>query len=506
MGVNSNTKQNTSPLLYRPESSQLPVVHLGSWVISVKMNKVVLCSLDVSDSYSSDQGLYEDEFFYPKNVEEDFCRNFSCCGLILGDLHDLLQHYESCHVKFEDDNQSVNISDSKYYSNTWTKSSPEYNSGVEVPISFTMSSSSTDLLSYDQGILGDVSPSDISFNQDSATDFNISDVEEFNNTLDLIRSSSGMDSLQFDSLYGHLGTGLPVGIGSCLDLSSIASSGDATPSLLSSHSSASTSAENSPPLSPNMDTSAIDETGNDNLFNFDFMFQGSNFSIGKDSDMFKKSGKLGANKQKFNSKFTNSTSLGLTFGSSALSLYDDDIISALANSTDPLFLVKDETPFNHNSVNNKTKGSETLKRTHSSMSKGGNGTSAPKAKKSNNGVINIPASISAAMADAAFNEKARQNYSRIHRDDKPHRCLVKGCDKAYKNPNGLKYHALHGHCNIDVASCTKPYKCLVPNCFRSYKNLNGLKYHILHSHSIVDEESYSLNPCANTAGKDQIAI
>ncbi|KAI7865112.1 hypothetical protein BDF14DRAFT_1828905 [Spinellus fusiger] len=70
--------------------------------------------------------------------------------------------------------------------------------------------------------------------------------------------------------------------------------------------------------------------------------------------------------------------------------------------------------------------------------------------------------------------------------DKPYKCPVSGCDKAYKNPNGLKYHNQHGHCNLvsdeneNVAS--KPYQCTIGECGKRYKNLNGLKYHIEHSH------------------------
>ncbi|KAL0079799.1 C2H2-type zinc finger transcription factor [Phycomyces blakesleeanus] len=70
--------------------------------------------------------------------------------------------------------------------------------------------------------------------------------------------------------------------------------------------------------------------------------------------------------------------------------------------------------------------------------------------------------------------------------DKPYKCPVFGCDKAYKNPNGLKYHNQHGHCNLvsdeseNVAS--KPYQCTIGECGKRYKNLNGLKYHIEHSH------------------------
>lgn len=88
--------------------------------------------------------------------------------------------------------------------------------------------------------------------------------------------------------------------------------------------------------------------------------------------------------------------------------------------------------------------------------------------------------------------------------DKPYKCPVPGCDKAYKNQNGLKYHKLHGHCTASVmlqdtsspvafsndavvASPkgnpvveNKPYKCEL--CNKRYKNLNGLKYHKAHSH------------------------
>lgn len=88
--------------------------------------------------------------------------------------------------------------------------------------------------------------------------------------------------------------------------------------------------------------------------------------------------------------------------------------------------------------------------------------------------------------------------------DKPYKCPKPGCDKAYKNQNGLKYHKLHGHCTAslmlqdtavsvafsnDMAIAApkgnpvvenKPYKCEL--CNKRYKNLNGLKYHKVHSH------------------------
>lgn len=90
-----------------------------------------------------------------------------------------------------------------------------------------------------------------------------------------------------------------------------------------------------------------------------------------------------------------------------------------------------------------------------------------------------------------------------HEEPKPFRCPVIGCEKAYKNQNGLKYHKAHGHNNqrlhengdgtfsiVDPETSApypgtmgmekeKPYKC--ETCGKRYKNLNGLKYHKAHS-------------------------
>ncbi|KAL3425103.1 Transcription factor SFP1 [Phlyctema vagabunda] len=88
-------------------------------------------------------------------------------------------------------------------------------------------------------------------------------------------------------------------------------------------------------------------------------------------------------------------------------------------------------------------------------------------------------------------------------EHKPFRCPVVGCEKAYKNQNGLKYHKTHGHTTQQLhengdgtfsivnpetsapypgtlgMEKEKPYKCEV--CGKRYKNLNGLKYHKQHS-------------------------
>ncbi|KAG0368382.1 hypothetical protein BGZ54_002048 [Gamsiella multidivaricata] len=84
-------------------------------------------------------------------------------------------------------------------------------------------------------------------------------------------------------------------------------------------------------------------------------------------------------------------------------------------------------------------------------------------------------------------EDITRTSSSLSSGDKPYRCTIPGCDKSYKNPNGLKYHNLHGHCSVGGVSEldppeSRPYLCTFLECGKRYKNLNGLKYHIEHSH------------------------
>lgn len=60
--------------------------------------------------------------------------------------------------------------------------------------------------------------------------------------------------------------------------------------------------------------------------------------------------------------------------------------------------------------------------------------------------------------------------------EKPFKCSVVGCDKSYKQQNGLKYHRLHGHCNQNATGKDggergegKPYVCHVASCGKRYK-------------------------------------
>ncbi|GBL52229.1 Transcriptional regulator of ribosomal biogenesis proteins [Candidozyma auris] len=145
-----------------------------------------------------------------------------------------------------------------------------------------------------------------------------------------------------------------------------------------------------------------------------------------------------------------------------------------------------------------------------SISHAGTGNGAPHHNNSNQHQQRHlpPHKVNPQVADADsdsmyIDDPARHLYVMENEEYKPFKCPVIGCEKTYKNQNGLKYHRLHGHQNqtlkenedgtfsiIDPESNTpyldgagmekdKPYRCEV--CGKRYKNLNGLKYHRGHT-------------------------
>lgn len=101
------------------------------------------------------------------------------------------------------------------------------------------------------------------------------------------------------------------------------------------------------------------------------------------------------------------------------------------------------------------------------------------------------AAIQAAAASSAFPDASTPTGRVwVPNNAKPFKCPVPGCDKAYKQQNGLKYHRLHGHCNAngkeevyeEPKEEDKPFGCYVGSaCGKKYKNMNGLRYHYQHS-------------------------
>lgn len=106
----------------------------------------------------------------------------------------------------------------------------------------------------------------------------------------------------------------------------------------------------------------------------------------------------------------------------------------------------------------------------------------PMAHSNNNHNTSTRGDLQSASNSFSSSSHLHQSYlSAFEKGDRPYICPVQGCGKAYKNPNGLKYHEKHGH---DSASenVERPHRCSVSGCGKRYKNPNGLKYHMAHAH------------------------
>lgn len=53
----------------------------------------------LSASQSRSTGASMGEYLHPNMREKEFCRDFTCCGMNLGDLHALVEHFEDVHVQ-----------------------------------------------------------------------------------------------------------------------------------------------------------------------------------------------------------------------------------------------------------------------------------------------------------------------------------------------------------------------------------------------------------------------
>lgn len=120
-GDNSSNAMSDGTPIARPSSSSsylgLSAGLSGSSsfkeAMAVSFGKDVAEMLEYSIGRFSSSTDSEATVAAPSSVrlESTFCRNFTCCGKELDDLHDLLQHYEECHVRFEDDDVESMMTD-----------------------------------------------------------------------------------------------------------------------------------------------------------------------------------------------------------------------------------------------------------------------------------------------------------------------------------------------------------------------------------------------------------
>lgn len=402
---------------------------------------------------------------YPRNkLENSFCSNFKCCGHALENLHDLLQHYEEAHVKFEDDDMPAMIDDENSPSSSATSSQPPSPKAANA----TADSSSTS--SDRSGTQGESLSAFDTTVMRSPMKGKKRSFGQFSNTT----SNGQVQSLRRALIDGGIGRG-----------SSRASS------IYSANSPFSTPGS-SIPGTPNV------EGDTDAAF----------FGTGSNAPVF-----------------------------SSLSLRGNEDHDLPSCAPPNLFFP----------AAGSNSGSSGAASTSIANSSNQTNSSAPPAKREK-----MTASLLTGVASALESSLANPNTL----GDRPYKCTSPGCDKAYKQMNGLKYHRLHGQCNqnnippqqqlsavvnektsndgsgkaTEISGPTTPtgavgpngladspestsspstsmpgspksthgsingdgsaankfervYICQVGNCGKRYKNLNGLRYHYLHSGS-----------------------
>ncbi|KAF9103506.1 hypothetical protein BGX27_010549 [Mortierella sp. AM989] len=390
---------------------------------------------------------------HAREFETAFCRDFYCCGLRLLDLHDLLQHYEECHVRFEDD-ENLGLAENE-----------------------------SDFFDEDGWSDSDSSPTSPSSASPSGSDFD-----------GLDGSPASEMSAAVADMYPALQPYYPQPLGQRANLSL-----PQHPIIHSTHplyrhpssngSSNDVKARN--PTTQALDVFAASFTGPTKrkaaVSLADIYSENDNDASGVSSSAF--------SDMVVHAKINGSHS-GLDFQTPlakrlAMESNQRSIYSEIHPSHPLERNSSGARPFSFsNGQNNGPQGTHQETSQHPSIYPaivGRHGPIGPLSKQTSSSYVTSAVDIMRQRDEVYSLMEDLTRTGTTSAGDKPYRCTVLGCDKAYKNPNGLKYHNLHGHCSAG-GTCdadspeSKPYVCTFLECGKRYKNLNGLKYHIEHSH------------------------
>ncbi|KAG0289917.1 hypothetical protein BGZ96_006604 [Linnemannia gamsii] len=369
----------------------------------------------LNDTYGSSPRIGGD--VYERDLEANYCKNFSCCGLTLGDLHALLQHYEEAHVRFEEDDFEDDFEDMLGFTDDdgWsTHSDHSTPSSPQMESSRSNSSSTTSQQAKAAAAATVAALTAATLTQKPS----------------LLLANKKSNGVSLSDIYSEDSTFMiPDEAVSAFPNSVFRSSSMLTPPAPATTAQAAIVA--TPASSKKRDLAAFSS------------------SFDTQSPISKKAATLSHSRASPLST-ADIKSEGTTTGSS--------------NSQEEL--MSTVTSYLEHAIQN--------------------------GLLPNCGEVGSPSYLLAAEELLQKREEIVSMMESIGRSgssgaDKPYRCSVDGCDKAYKNPNGLKYHHQHGHCSVpgsneDDKSNVKPYRCTFLDCGKCYKNLNGLKYHIEHSH------------------------
>ncbi|KAF9966677.1 Transcriptional regulator of ribosomal biogenesis protein [Mortierella alpina] len=358
-----------------------------------------------SDSSSSRGDVYE------RDLEANYCKNFSCCGLTLGDLHALLQHYEEAHVRFEEDEDEDLLGAGFTDDDGWSTNSesapnsPQMGGSRQIDNAFLSASAATAAA--------------------AATVAALTAATTKLTPMSLLNAKRKANGVSLSDIYSDDSIFIP-------------------DEALSAF--------------PNSILRASSQAGQP-CRKRDLAMFSSSYDV--QSPITKKAAMLHNNRS---SAAMGSDLLSLSAKSSGAEDSSSSASAASPGTQDEL--MNTVTGYLEHAIQN--------------------------GLLPNCGEVGSPAYLLAAEDLLRKRDEIVSMMESIGRSgtsgaDKPYRCSVSGCDKAYKNANGLKYHNQHGHCSQSGASeedklNAKPYRCTFLECGKCYKNLNGLKYHIEHSH------------------------
>ncbi|KAG0028299.1 Transcriptional regulator of ribosomal biogenesis protein [Podila clonocystis] len=386
---------------------------------------------------------------HAREFETAFCRDFACCGLRLVDLHDLLQHYEECHVRFEDDVDDM-FDDSEFFDEDgWS------DSDTACPSPFPTSSSSPfELAAGPRSGLGP-------------------------------RSTPNMSTFSSPSLTAANATAAATQLPSRANQNSFFSSPitDQTP--------------RPSPFSlfhPSNSTDDLPLTFNNSIHPSSLQALSASFAPSKrkvsPTDAYlEEEVEMETEESEFSedsSAFSNTILRTRTSSTSS---------SSSTRSRSSLRLAKRQA-LGRGHSSSFSRSQTQVTKIAGSFGKVENGMSYSGLDEPSLDFLDFSLNpfpnMRTAQGSGPFvvDIRHRDEVVSLLEDigkasssgDRPYRCTISGCDKAYKNPNGLKYHNQHGHSSGDDAPETKPYVCTFLDCGRRYKNLNGLKYHVEHCH------------------------
>ncbi|KAG0022885.1 hypothetical protein BGZ82_010884 [Podila clonocystis] len=402
-----------------------------------------------------------------REFETAFCRDFNCCGLVLVDLHDLLQHYEECHVRFEEDDNDLAEQESEFFDDdSWSDSdsAPSSPSSSSAPESGMSSSGSGSGSRSGKSATASLGPyqtrkiqSPLSHHQAPFHGFHLHPLQSTdpNNALLAPYHNSTTHALEaFSASYS--GPNKRKAVVSLADIYAEDDNGDDLQgdasafanTILRSRPTAS-AAEILVPMNKRQAVESNQRSIAASIFS-------DAASTTASQSLMNKANQGASGPYPFNgaAHLRPNNALGLT-GQLNNSLGNMSIFPGLAT--------------NGRQGPQPPLGGLLAGRPSLFLTPGGTPASAIDLLRQRDEVFSMIEDMS----------KPNANNS----GDKPYRCTVLGCDKSYKNPNGLKYHNLHGHCSSSgLCGDDNPYVCTFLECGKRYKNLNGLKYHIEHSH------------------------